>query len=346
MTMTTAFFTDTRFTQHTLTGHPEHAGRLIAIQNLLEESGIVQHFARVEPREATLEEIQRVHAEKYLDVLAWIAAQERMVGLDPDTYVLPVSYELARIAAGGLLNVVDAVLEKQADNGLAAIRPPGHHATPTRGMGFCLLNNIAIAARYAQAKYGLKKVAIVDFDVHHGNGTQDAFYDDASVYFISSHQAPPLYPGTGTVNEIGQGTGQGFNMNIPLPGGAGDTAFETLYTRLVLPALARFQPEMILVSAGFDAHWRDPLASLQVSLPMFANITCWLIQTAQTLCEGRIVFVTEGGYDLEVLSNGVLNVGYALLGQDTVQDPIGKTDRNNPLDNRLLEQLLKLHELG
>lgn len=343
--MTTAFFTDTRFAHHTLPGHPEHAGRLTAIQKKLEESGIVQNFTLIDPREATPDEIQRVHTTEYLDVLQWIASQERTVGLDPDTYVLPESYELARIAVGGLLNIVDAVMEKRVDNGYAAIRPPGHHATPTRGMGFCLLNNIAIAARYAQAKFDLKRVAIVDFDVHHGNGTQDAFYEDPSVYFISSHQSP-LYPGSGSLLEIGSGAGHGFTMNIPLPAGAGDAAFEPLYQRLVLPALARFQPELMFISAGFDAHWRDPLANLQLSLPMFANMTRWLIQTAQVLCEGRIIFVTEGGYDLEVLSHANLNVGYALLGQDSVQDPIGKAKQNPPLDNDLLEQLLNRHELG
>lgn len=343
--MTTAYFTDTRFERHTLDGHPEYAGRLIAIQKRLEVSGIVHDFTLLAPREATPEDLQRVHAADYLEILAKISAQEHIIGIDADTYVLPESYQLARIAAGGLLNVVDEVMEKRSDNGLAAIRPPGHHATPTRGMGFCLVNNIAIAARYAQAKFGLKRVAIVDFDVHHGNGTQDAFYDDPSVYFISTHQFP-LYPGTGSIFEIGDAAGHRYNLNIPLPAGSGDTAFETLFQRVITPALVRFQPELVLVSAGFDAHWRDPLANLQVSLSMFAIMSRWLIQSAQSLCEGRVIFVTEGGYDLEVLSNGVLNVGYALLGRDTVQDPIGKAKRDQPLENRFLEQLMMLHELG
>lgn len=343
--MATAFFTDTRFAEHTLIGHPEHAGRLIAIQNRLEESGILAEVNRVLPREATREELLRVHAADYLDLLDWTAARESVVGLDADTYVLPASYQLARIAAGGLLNVVDAVLEKRAGNGFAAIRPPGHHATPIRGMGFCLLNNVAIAARYAQDKVGFKRVAIVDFDVHHGNGTQDTFYDDPSVYFVSSHQSP-LYPGTGSLNETGSGTARGSIMNLPLPNGTGDSGFETLYQKVVFPALLRFQPEMIFVSAGFDAHWRDPLAGLGVSLTMFANLTRWLIQSAEALCEGRIVFVTEGGYDLEVLSYAALNVIHALLGQDTIHDPLGKAARELPLADELVGRILKLHELG
>lgn len=342
--MTTAFFTDDRFARHTLDNHPEYAGRLIAVKQQLSEAGLLDEFMRIEGRETTREELLRVHTDKYLQFLEQLAERQQITMIGADTYFLPETYTLARLASGGLLNLVDAVLTGQADNGLATIRPPGHHATPDQAMGFCLLNNIALAARHARQAHQLQRVAIVDFDVHHGNGTQDVFYDDPAVLFVSTHESP-LYPGTGALDETGTGEAEGTTINLPLRARHGDEAFKTVYQRVILPALQRFEPQLILISAGFDAHWRDPLARLNVSLTGFAWIIRTLIETAQKLCEGKIIFVMEGGYDLTVLGHGWLNVAQALLGKDHISDPLGKSSQSVPLQERLLDWMLKTHHL-
>lgn len=341
--MTTAFHTDVRYAEHTLPGHPEHAGRLTAIVDRLNALELTPRLMAVEGREATQDELLAVHTREHLMLLQRIADMSRPVMIGADTYALPVSYELARRAAGGVMSVVDAVLEGRTSNGLAVVRPPGHHATPEQAMGFCLVNNIAIAARYAQQKHSVERVAIVDFDVHHGNGTQDAFYEDGSVLFISSHQSP-LYPGTGHLDEIGQGEGRGANINMPVPPGTGDGSFLKLYEEVAFPALERFKPGLFLISAGFDAHWRDPLANLEISLAAFARLARLLIAEAGKICDGRIVFVTEGGYDLEALSFGVANAVFALLGEGVVHDPLGSTQHDHPLDT-LIQRLCKIHQI-
>lgn len=338
--MTTAFFTEAALDGHTWHGHVEHAGRLQAVRQLYEESGVLADLQAVTATPATPEQLARVHHQPYLDVLEKTSHLKHPAQLDADTYILPASFALAKLAAGGVIRVVEAVLTGQAQNGIAAVRPPGHHATPERGMGFCLLNNIAIAARHAYTTYDLQRVAIVDFDVHHGNGTQDAFYVDPKVLFISSHQSP-LYPGTGMLEEAGAGT----IINAPLPAGTGDQGFRTLYEEALFPALKRYQPQLILVSAGFDAHWDDPLASLQLSLSGFNFLTRRLIETAGELCNGRIVFVMEGGYNLTVLSHGWLNIAYALLGRDEMRDPLGMSKVDRPLSTPLLQRIRELHGL-
>lgn len=340
--MTTAFFTDERFSLHTLQGHPEHAGRLEAVIRLYKEKGVWEHLFRVAASPATEEQLLRVHTSRHLEVLKSVI-QPAM--LEMDTYAVPESYELARLAVGGVLAVVDSVLRGDANNGIAAVRPPGHHATPARAMGFCLLSNIALAARHARAAHALERVAVVDFDVHHGNGTQDALYDDPTVLFMSSHQSP-LYPGTGAVHEIGRGAGKGFTANAPLPPGVGDAGMQELYEKFLWPLLRRFQPQLILVSAGFDAHWRDPLANLTFSLGGFDYISRELIKMAEEFCSGKIIFVMEGGYDLEVLSHGWLNVANALLGSSKVSDPIGSFRQSRDLPPELLHNLLTIHGLS
>ena len=342
--MTTAFFTDSRFSTHTLPRHPEHAGRLEAIVERLEAFEILSKFEHVEGREATRDEILRVHQENLVRLLERTAFLEEPALFGADTYIVPESYQLARLASGGLLKVVDAVMENRTDNGLAAIRPPGHHATPSQSMGFCLINNIAIAARYAQDNHNIQRVAIIDFDVHHGNGTQDIFYDDPSVLFISSHQSP-LYPGTGHLSETGSPDAKGTTINLPIPPDSGDSAFDTLTQEFIIPAITRFNPQLMLISAGFDAHWRDPLANLQVSLTAFAKLSRELIATAQDLCDGRIIFVTEGGYDLEALSYGVLNAALGLLGDEFIHDPLGQASYENVLDTKLLDRFRSTHQL-
>ncbi len=211
-------------------------------------------------------------------------------------------------------------------------------------MGFCLLNNVAIAARYAQRVHGAERVLIVDYDVHHGNGTQDVFYDDPSVLYISTHQSP-LYPGTGSISETGAGKGAGYNINIPLPPGIGDAGYGRMWDEVVIPAIRRFSPQLMLVSAGFDAHWADPLANMTLSLTGYDRLARGLITLAGELCTGRIVFVAEGGYNLDVLSNGWANITRALVGDTTIDDPLGIIHSREPSVEPLVAKLRQIHKL-
>jgi len=345
----TAYLTHPDYALHTLNGHPEHAGRIKRIWEVLEGSGILSDLQAVTPTPASIEQLARVHDPRYIqhvEEAAKMAASDpqKAVLLDPDTYVTPVTYDVARLSAGGVIGAVDAVLSGKADNGLAAVRPPGHHATPVRGMGFCLFSNIAVGARHAQTYPDIERVLIVDYDVHHGNGTQDTFYEDPSVLFVSTHQYP-FYPGTGALNEIGEGAGQGSTINMPLRVGTGPIGFSQLYEQVLWPAARRFKPNLIMVSAGFDAHWVDPLAGLHLDLGGYTHLTRELIRMAQELCGGKIVFVLEGGYDLDALSHGVLNVAYALLGRDEISDPLGPLDMPEQDVSELIERLRMAHNL-
>jgi acetoin utilization deacetylase AcuC-like enzyme len=343
--MTTVYTTHPRYTEHDQPTHPEHAGRIRAVWARLEESGLRDRMQAVDPVPVSDDLILTVHTPDYLDLLERVSAQSRQMHLDADTYAGHGSLEIARLSAGGAVAAVDAVLRGAASNGLAAVRPPGHHAMPDHGMGFCLLGNIAIAARYAQRQYGLERVLIVDYDVHHGNGTEAMFYNDPSVLFISLHQYP-LYPGTGEATDIGAGKGTGFNINVPLPPNCGDGNYLHLFEQIVLKAAERFAPELILVSAGFDAHWADPLAGMRVSLPGYAAMTSALVRLAERLCGGKIVFVMEGGYNLDALSFGVCNIARVLLG-DQPTDPMGLSPSKRPEPDvaPLLELLRRLHKL-
>ncbi len=344
--MQTVYTTHPRYTEHDLPGHPEHAGRIRAVWQRLEETDLVSHLQVLTPEPVPVDLIHTVHTQDYTNILQRIStSNQRHVRLDADTYATPTSYEIARLSAGGVVSAVDAVLSGKAANGLAAVRPPGHHAMPNHGMGFCLLGNIAIAARHAQHAYGLKRVMIVDFDVHHGNGTQAMFYDDPSVLFISTHQSP-FYPGTGTLRENGMGAGTGYNINIPLSAGHGDESYAIIFEDIIWPAAERFQPQLILASAGFDAHWNDPLAGMRLSLTGYAHITHQLAQMAQAFCEGRIVFVMEGGYNLDILSRGMENVAHALLDDGIIEDPFGKVQGHGTQEVKtVLAQVKKLHNL-
>jgi acetoin utilization deacetylase AcuC-like enzyme len=342
--MTTAYITDPRFAAHTLTGHSEYAGRLTAIQEALDRHGVTERMVRLAATEATEAQLRAVHTADYLQLLAWTETQKGLM-LGPDTYVLPQSFGVARLASGAAIRGVEAVLNGEADNALVCERPPGHHATAQMGMGFCLLGNVAIAARHAQNAHGLKRILIVDYDVHHGNGTQDVFYADPSVLFVSTHQYP-WYPGTGAVDEIGTGEGVGATVNIPLQAGVGDDGYALIYEQVVWAVARRFQPELILVSAGFDAHWADPLGQINLSLKGYDYLTRQLILMAEALCDGRIVFVLEGGYNLNSLSHGVLNVAYALLGDSQLVDPLGPAKGKEPAVGPLIAQIKQLHHLA
>lgn len=292
------------YLKHTMAGHPENAGRLRAIMKTLEKEGVLETVESISPRQAKIEEIEYVHSTHYISRVRSFC--DRGGGhLDPDTYVLPSSFEIALLAAGGVLSAVEAVVEGKVKNALALVRPPGHHALRDRGMGFCIFNNIAIAAKYAQKKYGLKKVLIIDWDVHHGNGTQEAFYSDPSVLFVSFHQYPH-YPGTGASNETGEGDGEGFTLNFPLSWGSEAKDFLSIFNDILIPRVKDFSPEMVFISAGFDAHINDPLNSLRLTTSDFGKFTDIVREVARSFAEDRIVSVLEGGYNLEYLPQCVL----------------------------------------
>jgi acetoin utilization deacetylase AcuC-like enzyme len=306
--------------------------------------GLSTRLKAVMPEAVTPEMIRAVHTQHYMDILQWISgANQRNIRLDADTYADSGSYEIARLSAGGVVRAVDEVLSGKADNGLAAVRPPGHHAMPDHAMGFCILSNVAIAARYAQSVYGIERVMVVDYDVHHGNGTEAAFYDDSSVLFISTHQYP-FYPGTGSIEETGAGKGVGCTINIPLSAGHGDHNYSIIFRDVIWPAAERYQPQLILVSAGFDAHWNDPLAMMALSLKGYDHLARELIKMAQKFCGGKIVFALEGGYNLEALGHGVRNIACALLEDSTISDPLGLADNlREPEIKPLIDRLRKIH---
>ena len=288
-----------RFVDHvTPVGHPERPERAQVFETVAktfdDDGGRV-----VEPRLATDEDLERVHTREHIDAIASTRGKATMI--DPDTFTSPDSDEIARLAAGAVLTGVDQVLDgPPRSRALVMVRPPGHHAEADRAMGFCLYNNIAVGAAYARSR-GCARVAIVDYDVHHGNGTQWIYYEDPTVLFVSSHQYP-FYPGTGAASEKGRGAGVGFTLNIPLDAGAMDAEIEQKYAQHVIPALRQFKPDLLMISAGFDAHELDPLGQLRMTTEGFRRLTKALFDVADELCSGRVVVVTEGGYDLSAVS--------------------------------------------
>jgi acetoin utilization deacetylase AcuC-like enzyme len=342
--LNTAYVYDPVYLEHNLPSHPENARRLKRIIEVLEGEGVLERLAHLEPRPATVEELERVHAPEHVAQVRQ-KAQSGGGNLDADTYVAPRSFDAALMAAGGLVRAVEAVLAGEIDNGFALVRPPGHHATPTRSMGFCLFNNIAVAARAALAEGGVERVFIVDFDVHHGNGTEDAFASDPAIFYASTHQYP-YYPGTGHWSETGRGAGKGSVLDVPLLPGVGDAGYAQIFADLVWPLAERFQPDLILVSAGYDAHWNDPLAQMNLSLSGYAWLGRELVNMATRLCDGRIVFTLEGGYQLDVLACGVLNALYALLDEDAIVDPFGPSPHPERPVDELIASLRELHNLN
>lgn len=289
------------------TGHPERPERLISIRQALDKAGLMQSLYPIHPRRVTEEELELVHKPSYIALvrreLANVEApRELSTG---DTLVSKDSLEAAEFAAGGVLNAVDAVMQGKVKNAFAAVRPPGHHATPTRGMGFCIFNNVAIAARYVQKKYGARRVLIVDWDYHHGNGTQETFYEDGSVFYFSTHHYG-AYPGTGSTAETGAGNGAGKILNVPLPPGANDAQILEAFQTKLVPAARNFKPDFILISAGFDGMRNDLLGVFDITPAGFAAITRTVVGLSKELCQGRLVSVLEGGYRLDGLAESVL----------------------------------------
>jgi acetoin utilization deacetylase AcuC-like enzyme len=312
-----AIIKDDRYLEHNPgEGHPESPNRLRVIHNLINKE--FGSLPLIPPRLATESELALIHDPFYIQTIANTAGKH-FSRLDPDTGLSARSYEIARLAAGGLLQAVDALVKPQSEirnpkSIFAFVRPPGHHAEPARGMGFCLFNNIAIAAEYAKKKYGLKRILVVDWDLHHGNGTQRAFYGDPGVLFFSSHQYP-YYPGTGGFDEVGSGDGEGFTVNAPFPTGFGDAEYIHVYSRILKPIALEYRPELILVSAGFDPFVQDPLGGMEVTADGFGALANIVQDVARKTCSGRILITLEGGYSPEGLRNGVRAVLLTLLGE-------------------------------
>jgi len=298
--MSTSLFTHPVFLEHdTGTGHPERADRLRAIERVLEHD-LFDELKRVEATRIDPALIEYAHPDSYREMLESASPSEDIIYLDGDTIMSPRSLEAAYHAVGALHDAVDQVIGGEANNAFCAVRPPGHHAESLRPMGFCLFNNIAIAAKYARDKHGAERVAVVDFDVHHGNGTQEIFWDDKDLLYASTHQMP-LYPGTGAITE----TGVGNIFNAPLSEGDGGDKLREAFNEKLLPAITEFSPDLLLISAGFDAHADDPLAGLRMQEGDFAWVTQKLVDLADAKCGGRVVSALEGGYDLTSLAKSV-----------------------------------------
>ena len=336
---------DPVYLEHDTGTHVENSQRLIATMSLLEENQMKDKLVLLSPRPATLDELSTVHAQEYISRIQ--SQAERGGGwLDGDTVMSPGSYNAAIQAAGGALTAVEAVMSKKVDSAFALVRPPGHHATCWQAMGFCLFNNIAIAAKCALANFDIDRVLIVDFDVHHGNGTQDTFYADPHVLYFSTHEYP-FYPGTGSVDETGARDGEGFTVNVPLIAGWGDEEYQTVFEDVLAPIARRFEPQLILVSAGYDAHWADSIALMHVSVSGFARIVEIIKTIADMLCQGRLVLTLEGGYHLEALPLSVSATLDTLLGNREITDPLGKQEaKSKPVNfNNFIGMVRDIHQI-
>lgn len=337
---------DPIYLEHDTGDHVENSRRLVEAMSYLKETGIKEKLTCLPPRPALLEELEMIHAPEYI---SYVKSKAEKGGgwLDPDTVMSPKSYEAALYAAGGLVVAVEEVMKGEVDNAFALVRPPGHHAIHDRAMGFCIFNNMAVAAKFALSKLSLNRVLIADFDVHHGNGTQDAFYADPKVLYFSTHQYP-FYPGTGWMDETGTGEGEGTTVNFPMAAGWGDEEYLRAFNEVLVPLARRFQPQLILVSAGFDAHWADHLAMMRVTITGFAQMVMILKELAAELCQGRLVFTLEGGYNLRVGASSIKAIFDVLLGNSEIDDPVGKASmvrRPEGFDEHI-EAIKRIHHIN
>ena len=315
---------DPIYLEHGIRGHVENATRLVEVMSLLDRSNLQEQLVFISPQQASVDDIARVHSMQYIHYIETVSnAGIASRWLDADTAVSGASYQAALYAAGGVMTGVDYVMQNKLNYVFALVRPPGHHATRNRAMGFCLFNNIVIATRYALEKYNnIERILIADFDVHHGNGTQEAFYKDPHVVYFSVHQHP-LYPGTGTLYECGEGEGEGHIVNVPLPPGCGDDEYMRVCDAILLPVAQRFMPQLVMVSAGYDAHWTDPISAMQVSTTGFARVVSQLKYIAQQFSSDRIVLTLEGGYNPPALALSVKATLDVLRGEKDIADPLG-----------------------
>ena len=312
--MTTGVVFSEAFKRHdTGRGHPESAARVDAVAGALADPVLAGKLESMTPRPAEREEILLVHWDRLYEEVLETANRDKTF-LDADTVASRDSAEVAHLAAGAALTAVEAVMEGRVDNAFAFSRPPGHHAKPDKAMGFCIFNNVAIAAKSAQRRFHCDRILIVDFDVHHGNGTQKAFYTSPEVLYVSTHQYP-FYPGTGALSETGKDEGEGFTLNLPMPPGMGDREYVRVFKEVIIPAATEFDPDLVLVSAGFDAHRDDPLGGMKVTREGFGALAAELMELAERSAAGRAVFVLEGGYDMKALRESIVSVLQVMTGE-------------------------------
>lgn len=333
------------FLLHDYWDHPECRTRLERTMALLTSSGMLARLSELPFATASREELAWVHDRDYIDELERFCLHGGgMVGAD--TYAVEESFDVAALAVGATMAAARAVLRRDTERAFALVRPPGHHAFADHGEGFCLFNNAAFAARVAIDEFGLQRVMIVDWDVHHGNGTQRLFYSDPRVLYVSTHQSP-LYPGSGEAEETGWGAGKGTTINVPLPPGVSDMGFSRVWDEIVIPAGRRFRPQFIIISAGYDAHWMEQLYQVRTraSLSGFWEMGRRLSDLADEFSGGQIMAVLEGGYDFDILANGVLNTFHALMGSDAVVDPYGPYMGRETQIDRHIDLIRKIHGL-
>ena len=338
----TGIVRDDRFMHHFMGSyHPESPERLSAIYAMLDEQDMAGKFVLVPIRRAEREELLWIHSPEYIDSLAATAGDESTY-LDPDTQTSAGSYEAALLAAGGLCQAITMVVRGELQNAFALVRPPGHHAERDRAMGFCLFNNVAIGARFAQEKLKLKRVLIVDWDLHHGNGTQHAFEDDPSILYFSAHQFP-YYPGTGNFDEVGYDKGRGYTVNVPMRAGSGDQEFSRVFESILKPIALEFKPELVLVSAGFDCHSDDPLGGMRISNKGFGVLTRQVMEVARQCCQGRLVLTLEGGYHIQRQKEAVKVVLQEMSGSSESDVAILLNHADQPWLEAILKQV-KAHQ--
>jgi acetoin utilization deacetylase AcuC-like enzyme len=339
----TGVLRDPRFLNHqTASGHPESPNRLAAIYEKLDLSELGSNMEAILPQQAQPSDIALVHTTEYVNRIAATAAYPHS-NLTADTHASQGSYEAALLAVGGLFKAISLVVTGKLSNAFALVRPPGHHAEKSRAMGFCLFNNVALGAQYAITQLGLKRVLIIDWDVHHGNGTQHLFEEDSSVLFISAHQYPH-YPGTGVFTETGRGPGEGYTINIPLPRGYGNAEYVTIFERLLRPLALAFAPDLILVSAGFDIHQADPLGGMLLTDLGFAGLTRSLMNIADECCQGRLVLSLEGGYHLKALSESVCAVLNEMTGKVQTDLAALMVGANRKKVNYAIQRMQSVHD--